>query len=870
MANIYKSNYTGSQVDDAIGKVVNGKLQEKLTAGDNITISGNTISATVPTIPSITITNGTATTPTSDTVAVISGETASGHTITNTKVNVATQAYVDKKSVAAVQYLGTVSNANELAAKNPDSVGDFCRVAAAFGSYHAGDLLLCKTLKTASAAATWDVIHGELDKDTWTANSKTAAGYVAAGGTNANKVWKTDANGNPAWRDDANTDTNTAHTHTVGNGLSIDGSGGISGNVKYSLKVASSSEIGGVKPGTTSGKTYGVAVASDGAMTVAVPWENNTDSKVTSAANHYTPSADSASQLSVDASSTTAATWNSTSLVTGVNIQRDSKGHVTGVTVDSIKMPANPNSDSNQKVTAKNSNGSTVTFGANDTVEIAGGTNVTVTPDITNKKITIAATNTTYSAGTHIAINNNTISAAWPTASDSGYAGINKTGTITGITMNGTSKGTSGVVDLGTVLTSHQSLANCAKLSEDNIFTGKNKFKNTVEIASPDGSLTYLRILLDFTNGETTPWTRYKYDGLQYSPGGMTTAYDLSYPSKNGVFALISDIPTIVANPANTGSGVEPLTKLQIGTIVYSIPSGGAGGVTSVTTSGTGNAVTGASISGSVLTLTKGSTFLTSHQSLSNCAKLDATNTFSLKQITLDSWQAGKNNAANVVYGSSQIKHTFKSGIISNSYTTNTFSFPNKSGTFALTDDIPSISTCAKLSGGNTFSGIQKFNDKVNILSNDGLYVAGPTQVNTLSITTGKILYPASETNIHEYKLPDIGGTLAIKDDIVEFPGTSKYLGTAYCKLTREATMWLNGQYGSYTCPGYLVAGYGSGSTMSNADIVAIGPGGLYKYPSASGKIKFTLPSTAGTLALTGDIKIKSATLSGTTLTLTI
>ena len=72
MANIYKSNYTGSQVDDAIGKVVNGKLQEKLTAGSNITISGNTISATVPTIPSITITNGTATTPTSDTVAVIS------------------------------------------------------------------------------------------------------------------------------------------------------------------------------------------------------------------------------------------------------------------------------------------------------------------------------------------------------------------------------------------------------------------------------------------------------------------------------------------------------------------------------------------------------------------------------------------------------------------------------------------------------------------------------------------------------------------------------------------------------------------------------------------------------------------------------
>ena len=64
------------------------------------------------------------------------------------------------------------------------------------------------------------------------------------------------------------------------------------------------------------------------------------DTKVTSVTNHYTPTSDSAAAISVDASSTTSATWGSTDMVTGVNLQRDAKGHVTGLTVDSIQMPS--------------------------------------------------------------------------------------------------------------------------------------------------------------------------------------------------------------------------------------------------------------------------------------------------------------------------------------------------------------------------------------------------------------------------------------------------------------------------------------------------------------------------------------------------
>ena len=329
-----------------------------------------------------------------------------------------TKTEVDERITGAVQYLGTVSNANELAALNPNSAGDFCRVSTAFNSYHVGDLLLCKTIKSGSTAATWDVIHGEMDKNTWVANSATADGYVTKGQGQAGKVWKTDANGVPAWREDAN--TNTAHSHTAGAGLVVSGSGGISGTVNY--KAALVSETADAAAAGT-GKLYAVKIDKNGKLAVNVPW-TDTDTKVTSAANHYTPTADSSAALSANASSTTAATWNSTSLVTGVNLQRDAKGHVTGMTVNSVKMPANPNTDTNQKVTAKDSGGNPVDFGANSTVEIAPGANVTVTPDVSNKKITIASTHPTITGAA------TKTSGFYKIATD-GYGHVNGTAAVT-------------------------------------------------------------------------------------------------------------------------------------------------------------------------------------------------------------------------------------------------------------------------------------------------------------------------------------------------------------------------------------------------------------------------------------------------------
>ena len=81
----------------------------------------------------------------------------------------------------------------------------------------------------------------------------------------------------------------------------------------------------------------------------------------------------------------------------------------------------------------------------------------------------------------------------------SGWGFTKNTGTITGITMNGASKGTSGVVDLGTVITSHQDIS------------GKENTSNKVTSLS-------------------------------------SSSTDTQYPSAKAVYDLVGDIETILAS----------------------------------------------------------------------------------------------------------------------------------------------------------------------------------------------------------------------------------------------------------------------------------------------------------------------------------
>ena len=201
------------------------------TLGHVAGVKSKTVS--IPDSPSISIGDKTDT-DTDNLVYAVTNLVESGtlnHTITPTYKAVPTKKYVDDEIAAkvagAVQYLGTVSAAANLGKNESGTAitvgkGDFYRASAAFdlGSekVHVGDMLIAIVDNPGTTATNWDVAHLEIDTNTWTANSDTAAGYVAAtGGTsNAGKVWKVGTDGKPAWLADTDTDTHHQAKNIVG------------------------------------------------------------------------------------------------------------------------------------------------------------------------------------------------------------------------------------------------------------------------------------------------------------------------------------------------------------------------------------------------------------------------------------------------------------------------------------------------------------------------------------------------------------------------------------------------------------------------------------------------------------------------------
>ena len=462
--------------------------------------------------------------------------------------------------VGSVQYLGTVGTTTELNAKTPNSAGDFCRVSStnftlpstssitgAAVTTHAGDLLLCESI---SPSVKWSVIHGELDKNTWTANSASTDGYVSKGSGHANKVWKTDANGNPGWRDDANTDTHyTNYLQIKGNGTEA---------IKFTQNGDKSLNL---KPGNNVSIS---AATNEITINAIVPtkssWNYDDTYVKYSAAQSLTDAQkkqarDNIKAVSVDTNET----------ITGIKTF-NAPATASGEQATTIFKTANggqiifgkegPNSGTMIRLDqAKDNNGNSICrlrFRASSTAGAmvweqpesgsclyydVGAVNFRECTSIGFSKFASAgylytdsngylqkgSAATTSKAGLMSAADKSKLdgiaanATAVSSSTVSGWGFTKNAGTVTAVKINGTSKNpTNGVVDLGTVLTAHQSLAGYATQSW---VESKGYIKNVTAAAGSDINTVGTPSVTVTNSGTTSTLTFHQLKGATGATG---------------------------------------------------------------------------------------------------------------------------------------------------------------------------------------------------------------------------------------------------------------------------------------------------------------------------------------------------------------
>lgn len=208
-----------------------------------------------------------------------------------------------------------------------------------------------------SNGSSWVLIPaGDEDTDTWR-NIKVNGTELL--GTGISTGYVNFKNGNGI------TTSGSGHDVTIGHSNSIT-AGTAKGDDSKTL------EFGGTF--TIPSVTYDAQghITAKGTTTMTMPANPNTDTKVTSSTNHYTPSTASGSDITKTASGATAA-W-SIDVVKGVTLNTDGKGHVTGMSVTSGKIPANPNTNTwrNIKINGTQQFSTATSSGALDLVDGIG------------------------------------------------------------------------------------------------------------------------------------------------------------------------------------------------------------------------------------------------------------------------------------------------------------------------------------------------------------------------------------------------------------------------------------------------------------------------------------------------------------------
>ena len=399
-------------------------------------------------------------------------------------------------------------------------------------------------------------------------------------------------------------------------------------------------------------------------------------------------------------------------LVSGINIKTINNQSILGSGNITLTGGSGGGGDINVIESVK-VNGSALTPDANKAVNITAVPATIVTQDTTHRfvsdsekttwdnKVSNVQADWNATSGLAQILNKPTIPAAVTESTVSGWGFTKNTGTVTGVKINGTTKNpTSGVVDLGTVITSHQDISGkadkSAAIGSLSLSLDSTNYKITLSGTKVDGTTFTVSDVIDLplesvvVNGSYNNTTKKVVLTLQsgstveFSVADLVSGLQSEITSTNKLSAdLIADGTTnkvVTASEKTTWNGKQDaLTNADVLTGITSTKvsnwdnaatnshthsnksvldgisstditnwnskTDNVGTVTGVkmngttnnptngvvdlgtvitsettlskgSTSGSGNAVTDITVSGHQITLTKGTTFLTQHQSI--------------------------------------------------------------------------------------------------------------------------------------------------------------------------------------------------------------------------------------------------------------
>lgn len=414
--------------------------------------------------------------------------------------------------------------------------------------------------------------------------------------------------------------------------------------------------------------------------------------------------------------------------------------------------------------------------------------------------------------------------------------------------------------------------ADFAKLNEENnftdtnIFTSKSYFGYKTYLGTPENNVAELSFKDDTTN-DPMPEKAYIRTviqaGAEYNGRPTIDFVNTEGGSSRDMIALTKwDKPNehyyrtalenfVSPNPGNTGGHAAVIAHYELGELGGTVApineyrakfplKSGTVAFTSdlpVANSGTGTtALTSLKIDDTIYTIPSGDVTAAGDNAFTGM-----TNTFT-NQVNLQGLvRIGSGNSITNLSSTS-------TGLIN-------VNLPSKAGTLAITDDID-----VTAAGNNTFTGSNTFtfdetettgNLYRTLINKSGVSVGGGPGSIVLDITYGfdniKRLY--GDTT-YTYTFPNKNGIFATMNDI---PNVAPL-----AKLAQDNTF--TGTNNIFT------------NQVDLQGLVRIGKGNSITILSSTGTglINVNLPSKKGTLALTDDIPIKSATLNGTTLSITL